>query len=217
MRKCFRLPHFKIKVAMHSDSCYNIRIKERKETWLVSSESVVKYFLPNTEKFVIIIVQNQKGVGFSSTGAKKLQPKVSYRAGDYQGGSWNRQPALCWRRVSILQVGATPKCNQALGANDLFDFNGCFEQYGELQRAVTPWSLVACRFESYNIHQFLEVLSSMVSSGGCNPLTSTFIGSNPITSTNLIGTQCNGNMQVSKTLRSRFESQRFCQFYRPLT
>lgn len=85
MRKCFRLPHFKIKVAIHSDSCYNIRIKERKETWLVSSESVVKYFLPNTEKFVIIIVQNQKGVGFSSTGAKKLRPKISHQAGAMVG------------------------------------------------------------------------------------------------------------------------------------
>ena len=31
---------------------------------------------------------------------------------------------------------------------------------------------------------FMEVLSSMVSSGGCNPLTFMFIGSNPITSTN---------------------------------
>lgn len=73
MRMCFRLPHFKIKVASNSDSCYNIKIRERKETWLVGSKNEVKYLLPNTEKFVIIFVQNQKGVGFTVTGAKKLQ------------------------------------------------------------------------------------------------------------------------------------------------
>lgn len=68
--------HFKIKVASNSDSCYNIKIRERKETWLVSSKNEVKYFLLNTEKFVIIFVQNQKGVGFTVTGAKKLHPRA---------------------------------------------------------------------------------------------------------------------------------------------
>ena len=47
---------------------------------MVGSKDVLKYFLLNTQIIVIIIVQNQKGVGFSSTGAKKLQPKISHQA-----------------------------------------------------------------------------------------------------------------------------------------